>query len=269
MTTFKYFNDDLFPNDLTDSQRDDFLTNTKDYIFVYNIKPVDWFLSKKGYMSGIMIKGIKDDCNFLLNNEIYFLDSNYKKTPVIYKDLPTYIINKNYANHDIEKITDKVYNSLSAEPESSDRELVNDEIEFDLDIDVEFDPSIINEADDNIKELSSIIKAVCDHYVKNPSMFKIKFNSMISDFRFYNKLCDVTENNKDKIKTIYRALNMYDHIFKKQKESEKFNKERFGDEYINPRNFAIKIVCDKFDVSADIFNKILGSRSGCRKRIIK
>jgi len=99
-------------------------------------------------------------------------------------------------------------------------------------------------------------------YELDAVMFKIKYNTMAGDLKFYCKLRDIGKaNGLDKIKTkifikrVYAAIKMFDKLYKQQKLFKKQNKERFGNDYKEPDVYAK----EKTSVATGINIKQLGS----------
>ena len=106
-------------------------------------------------------------------------------------------------------------------------------------------------------------------YKENPTIFKIKFNCMVSDFKLYNYIHKKWNGNKRMIKSTYQMIGMFDYILEKQLRFKKRNKELFKSEYIDPYIFTYQKVSEKVNLSVEQIKRLIAKRNGYKQKVFK
>ena len=135
----------------------------------------------------------------------------------------------------------------------------------DFDSTSEMDISQIEDVDDFFK----IVEVCYKLYKQNPRIFKIKLNSMVSDFKMYNYVHGSCGGDKDMIRSAFQYITMFDYIYKQQKKSKKHNIKQFDKTYIEPAMFAYYAVSKKSGLEIDQIKRLIAKRNSFRQRVFK
>ena len=129
----------------------------------------------------------------------------------------------------------------------------------------EMDISHIGDVDDFFK----LIQVCYRLYKQNPTIFKIKFNGMVSDFKTYNYICEKCNGDKELIRSTFQYIKMFDYIYKNQLKSKKYNQKVFGDKYIDAAEFTYKKISERSGLTVDQLKRLIAKRNSFKQRVFK
>ena len=128
-----------------------------------------------------------------------------------------------------------------------------------------FNISQIEDVDDFFK----LIQVCYRLYKQNPTIFKIKFNGMVSDFKTYNYICGKCNGNKEMIRSSFQYIKMFDYIYKNQLKSKKNNQKEFGDKYVDAAEFTYQVISKRSGLTVDQLKRLIAKRNSFKQRVFK
>jgi len=156
---------------------------------------------------------------------------------------------------------------------TNDVDDVNDSIDNDTSVSYDDTTNTISICADNdydgIDDFLNVINAVTKLYKINPTLFKIKFNTMASDFKLHKWLADNLDNNKGNIALSFKVIYNWELIFEDQKKKSKHNRKQFGDKYIKPYDFASNTIINKYGITVEQLKKLLAMKSSFKQKMVK
>jgi hypothetical protein len=122
---------------------------------------------------------------------------------------------------------------------------------------------------EDVDDFYKLIKVCYQLYKQNPTIFKIKFNGMVSDFKVYNYICEKCDGNKELIRSTFQYIKMFDYIYKQQLKSKQHNQKHFGDDYIDAADFAYQAISKRSGLTVDQLKRLIAKRNSFKQRVFK
>ena len=122
---------------------------------------------------------------------------------------------------------------------------------------------------EDVDDFFKLIKVCYQLYKQNPTIFKIKFNGMVSDFKTYNYICEKCNGDKDLIRSSFQYIKMFDYIYKNQLKSKKYNQKVFGDKYVDAAEFTYKKISERSGLTVDQLKRLIANRNSFKQRVFK
>lgn len=121
----------------------------------------------------------------------------------------------------------------------------------------------------SVADFVKIMNVAYELYDTNSLMFKIKFNTMVSDFKIYSFISKIANGDKETIKNLFNVINKYDKIYKNQLKKKKHNKEQFGIDYKEPNIFAEEQTQKLTGLDIKRIRTLLAKRNAYNRKTIK
>ena len=122
---------------------------------------------------------------------------------------------------------------------------------------------------EDVDDFFKLTKVCYQLYKQNPTIFKIKFNGMVSDFKTYNYICEKCNGDKDLIRSSFQYIKMFDYIYKNQLKSKKYNQKVFGDKYVDAAEFTYKKISERSGLTVDQLKRLIANRNSFKQRVFK
>ena len=122
---------------------------------------------------------------------------------------------------------------------------------------------------EDVDDFFKLIQVCYRLYKQNPTIFKIKFNGMVSDFKTYNYICEKCNGDKDLIRSSFQYIKMFDYIYKNQLKSKKYNQKVFGDKYVDAAEFTYKKISERSGLTVDQLKRLIANRNSFKQRVFK
>ena len=122
---------------------------------------------------------------------------------------------------------------------------------------------------EDVDDFFKLIQVCYRLYKQNPTIFKIKFNGMVSDFKTYNYICEKCNGDKDLIRSSFQYIKIFDYIYKRQLKSKKYNQKVFGDKYVDAAEFTYKKISERSGLTVDQLKRLIANRNSFKQRVFK
>ena len=120
----------------------------------------------------------------------------------------------------------------------------------------------------SVIDFVKIMNVVYELYDTNSLMFKIKFNTMVSDFKIYSFISKTANGDKETIKNLFDVINKYDKIYKDQLKKKKHNKKQFENDYKEPNIFAEERIEEITGLDIKRIRTLMAKRNGFRRKSV-